>query len=521
MAELRIPRVAILTEVAQRRLVLLTCIVATCARNLEPPLWIYRTPETTAFNQASNEFSMATGLFTLSLLALVLIGGVLGDLSGRKRLLLIGLGGLVVAHLLLPLARGPQWFIFTRVLSGAFGAPVPSLSLSLLYQEFIDIPKARARAISIYVLVTSSAFLLAGSIGSITHRFLDWQAPTALPTGLGVVAFLLAQRTLSESRANIEHRFDVFGYASWGLIVLSLLGTSVALYGVGIYAMVGLILGLAGLTVGASLLSWWGRKMRAEQSASARRIRRRALAVLILFGFAMQFGFVGFIVQVRQALMNVYGYHPVLATIALAPLMIGMLIVTVVIARRPPTAEPRLLLGAGLMIGATACIVTSITQATAIYPLLALLLLVFGASLVLATITWMTLFLTSVPDGVVGVRTGINSAVFAMGGTLGTLVTGGLLVEYGMAAYARLLAGAGVAPEGAEQALAALNLLLYPGADTSAVPADLAGRLLAGYQIAYLDAYGRVLLIIALVLAAGAAVAWFGLARLGKDAEAA
>ena len=40
-----------------------------------------------------------TGLFSLGMLSLVLVGGVIGDLLGRRRILLIGLGGLVAAKL--------------------------------------------------------------------------------------------------------------------------------------------------------------------------------------------------------------------------------------------------------------------------------------------------------------------------------------------------------------------------------------------------------------------------------------
>jgi MFS transporter, DHA2 family, multidrug resistance protein len=514
MAQATLTTLATPADVLQRRKVLLTCILAACARNLEPPLWIYRTPVPDAFNQASNLFGLATGLFSLGLLAIVLTAGVLGDLVGRRRVLLIGLGGLVVAHLLLPLSSAAPWFIFTRVLSGAFGALVPPLALSILYLEYIGIPETRARAIAVYVLVTSTVFLLSGSIGYLTSLAFGWRIPTALPTGVGILAFVLTLRNTRDSRANLEHRFDAFGYTGWALIVLSTLGSLVAWQGTGHYAAIGMGLAGFGLVAGIALLFWWDYSIPDESSAQRVQIKRRILVVLILFGFAMQFGFVGFVTQVRQALIQVHGYGPVMATIALAPLIIGMGAMTLYATRRLVGAEPRLLMALGVLIGGAACGITAITRAVDFYPLLAALLLVFGASMVLATTTWTALFLTAVPDGVVGVRTGINSAVFQMGGILGSLVPAALLVQYGLATFERLLLSAGVVEEQIEDALAALNTLLDPAQQELGPPAEIGARLLANYQIAYLDAYSRVLLIVMLVCLAGAALAWFGLPRL-------
>lgn len=501
---------------ARRRMVLATCTLATCAYNFEPPLWIYRPVPREAFNQAANTFDIASGLFSLALLALILVGGVIGDLRGRRRVLLVGLGGLVVANLLLPLSRAVPWFAFTRVLAGAFGALVLPVSLSLLYLAYADLPEARKRAVAVYVLLTSVALLLSGPIALLTHQALDWRAPIALPTALGTIALLMALRTTTESRAHSERRLDAIGNTAWTLVVLSVIGTFVAWRGSGLYAVLGWALALTGLLISAGLLAWWGRQTR-EAIFGQSLIRRRTLLILILFGFAMEFGSIGYVVQVRQVLIHVYGYGTVLSTVALMPLLLGMGSMTLYTASRLVAAEPRRQLALAILGVGVACAVTALTRA-AFYPLLALLLFAFGAAMVLATITWTAAFLTAMPDDVVGVRTGINSAVFQMGAILGSLACGALLVQYGSAIYERLLTSAGVAEDRIDRALAALNTLIDPAVAATELSTDIAGRLLAGYEIAYLDAFSRVLLIVALVCALSAALAWFGLPRRGTTA---
>lgn len=498
---------------AQRRRVLIACIVATCARNLEAPPWVYFPPDPSAFNQASNTFSSLTSMFSLTMLAFVLLGGVIGDLYGRRRILLVGLGGVVVANLLLLFSPATPWFVFTRVLAWGFGAMVLPLSLSNLYVAYAGLPEARARALAVYVLVTSTAFLLSGVIGLLTFAAFSWRVPILLPTALGIVAFVLVRQTIAESRVRVRHRFDVIGHSAWALVVLSGIGGAVAWRGIGTFARFGMLLSLAGLLAGIGLLFWWDR--RTPDSIFARsQIKRRVLIVLILFGLAMQFGFVGYVLQVRNVLIQVYDYGSVLATIALAPLLVGMLLMTVYATRRLVAVEPKLLMASGILVGGAVCAITALTRVSGYYPSLALLLTAFGASMVLATITWTATFLTAVPEDVVGVRTGISSSVFQMGGIFGNIIPGALLVQLGVAAYDRLLESAGVPPERSAEALAALNSLLDPTVLELGMPPDIASRLIAGYEIAYLDAFGGVMLLLALVCAAGAALVWFGFARL-------
>lgn len=492
--------------------ILAACCLATSAKNTEPPLYLFRPPVEGAFNAGWTRYSLTMGALTLAALAFLLIGGVLGDIFGRRRVLLIGLGGLTVANLLALLSPSVPWFVVTRLVASAFGILVLPLSLSMLFLAFSNDALARSRAIGVYVLITNTAFLISGLLGQLMISSFDWRASFAVPTLLAVAAFALARREIAESFVPRERHVDVIGHAAWAMTVLSLLLGVVAWSIDRTYSPVVVMASLGAFAIGVAFLTWWERYNRRSVVAQST-IKRRALIVLILFGLCMQFGFVGFSTQVRDALQVVYGYNVVIATAALAPLVLGMFGAVLFATRRLAGASPRPLLSGTLLAGAAICAVTALTGATGAWPWLLTLLLAFGATMVLANVTWTAVFLLALPEDVVGVRTGINSSVFQVGGSLGNAVPASILATIGLLQYTQMLLAAGVPRRQVDDAVAALNSLLDPSAPDAALQPGASELLLAGYQLAYQLAYERVLLIIAAVLLVGSLLAWVGLPR--------
>ncbi|NTU83883.1 MAG: MFS transporter [Chloroflexales bacterium] len=503
----------------RRAWVLAACCLASCAKNTEPPPWVFRPPATAAFNAGWATYGLWMSVVGLGALAFLLIGGVLGDIFGRRRVMQIGLGGLIAANLFAVVAPSAPWFVVSRFGAGAFGTLVLPLSLSMLYLAYADDELARARAIGVYVLITSTALLTAGLLGQLMKMLFDWRVTFAVPTALGALAFVLVRRETVESSVPHGRRFDVVGHAAWALTVLCLMVSLVAWGSDRPNAPLALAGALAGVAVGIGLIVWWD--MYTPDSVFGQsQIQRRALVVLILFGLCMQFGFVAFVTQVRNVLQAVYGYGVVLATVALAPLALGMLAAVIVATRRLVNARPRPLLAGSILAGGVICALAAVTGAAGFYPWLGLLLLAFGAAMILANVAWTAVFLSSMPEDVVGVRTGINSSVFQLGGSLGSGIAAALLADLGVSFYERLLVAAGVPAQRLDQAVAALNSLLDPATPNAALDPAVGERLLGGYQIAYLAAYNRVLLTVAGVCLVGSLLAWFALPRRGPGATA-
>ena len=284
----------------------------------------------------------------------------------------------------------------------------------------------------------------------------------------------------------------------------------------GSYAPAIIIASIVAVILEIGVLIWWDQQTPESLFGS---IPRRALLVLIVYGVCLQIGFVGFIGLVRNALVTVYSYNVVVAALGLAPLVIGMVVMTLYSIRRLVYLPARTVMSGGLLAIGIVIALAVLTRAAGFYPWLGLLLVVLGAANVAAGTAWTSLFFTLVPKDAIGMRTGMNSSIIQAGGAIGGALTSSLLVSFGLADLLRRLAAAGVDSSETEAALSALNTILDPATSDAGIDPSIRDRLAAGYQLTFLAAYDRVLLIVAVICLAGAVVVWFGLPPKERDAR--
>jgi hypothetical protein len=188
---------------------------------------------------------------------------------------------------------------------------------------------------------------------------------------------------------------------------------------------------------------------------------------------------------------------------------VGMLAMALVGTRRLEGVRVRLSLALGLAAAGVVSALTALTQATGVYPWLAVLLLAFGAAMIVCNTAWTFIFLTSIDDRMIGVRTGISSALFELGSVAGGTVAGGLLAVIGLTEGARWLREQGASPNDLDAALASLDLLLDAATtDSTALDSVAAQQLMSVYRVVYIASYEQVLFIIAAVCLIGSAAAW-------------
>jgi MFS family permease len=499
--------------------VIAVCCMATSAVYLQPPLWLFHQPPNSAFNLGWVEINLLVSLTTLPGLGFILLGGVLGDFYGRRRVLQVGLVGQVIFNLLLIITPALPWYIAMNLAAGAFGALVLPLSLSLLTLAFADDARAKTVALAAYLAVTTTAFFLAMVAVPILFALLDFRAVFVAPTLLALVAIPLVRRILAESCCTEDRRFDAVGHAAWVLLLLSVT-YGLKLYSVADqYVLAVLAASIAGCALGLAVLllrDRWVPGSVLEQNA----LPRRRLAALVACGVAMQFALVGYVTQVRSALVAGYGYTPLLGTVALAPLAVGMLAMAVVGTRNLEGVRVRTTLALGLAAAGIVAALTALTQAASVYPWLAVLLLAFGAAVIACNTAWTFAFLNAIDDRTIGVRTGISSAVFQLGSVAGGTVAGALVAAIGLTEAAQRLRAQGAPSAELDEALAALNVLLDAATtDPTALDSAFAQRLMAVYRGLYIASYEQVLLIIAAVCLIGGAAAWFSLRAKTEDEE--
>jgi EmrB/QacA subfamily drug resistance transporter len=133
--------------------------------------------------------------YALAFGSLLLLGGRLGDLFGRKRLFVVGLLGFAIASAIGGAAQSFEVLIAARALQGAFGALLAPAALSLLSTTFAD-PAERGKAFGVYGAIAGAGGAVGLLLGGVLTEYLSWRwsmyvnMAFALPAAIGGLVLL-------------------------------------------------------------------------------------------------------------------------------------------------------------------------------------------------------------------------------------------------------------------------------------------------------------------------------------------
>jgi EmrB/QacA subfamily drug resistance transporter len=206
--------------------------------------------------KADLHFSQANLQWVISAYAILfggvlLLGGRLADLLGRRRLFVAGLALFAASSLLCGLAWSEGSLIGFRALQGLGGAMLAPAALSLLITTFTE-QRERNLALGIYGAASGSGAAAGVLLGGVLTSYLSWSWIFFINVPVGVAAIALAPVLLRESRAELQHRhFDVAGAVSItaGLMLLVYAMTRATTDGWGAGTTIALLLGAAALVL--------------------------------------------------------------------------------------------------------------------------------------------------------------------------------------------------------------------------------------------------------------------------------
>jgi EmrB/QacA subfamily drug resistance transporter len=206
------------------------------------------------------DFSQANLQWVISAYAIMfggvlLLGGRLADLLGRRRLFIAGLVLFSVASLLCGLAWSEASLIGFRALQGLGGALLAPAALSLLTTMFAE-GRERNLALGIYGAASGSGAAVGVLLGGLLTSYLSWSWVFFINVPVGIAAIVLTPALLPVGRGALAHRhFDVAGAATVtsGLMLLVYATTRAASHGWGSPGTLGLF-GAAAALVGAFVL---------------------------------------------------------------------------------------------------------------------------------------------------------------------------------------------------------------------------------------------------------------------------
>lgn len=156
---------------------------------------------------AAKDVAWIVNSYALAVGGLLLLGGRLGDLLGRRRVFLVGVGIFAAASLFGGLAQSGLALILARVLQGAGAAVAAPAALALLTTTFAG--PARNRALGVYSAMSAAGAAIGLILGGALTE-MSWRWTFFINVPIGLVVMLLAPRCLDESQRQ-SGRFDLPG----------------------------------------------------------------------------------------------------------------------------------------------------------------------------------------------------------------------------------------------------------------------------------------------------------------------
>ncbi|WP_313952896.1 MFS transporter [Accumulibacter sp.] len=180
-----------------------------------------------AFNASFQEVQWIVLAYLLAITTMIVSVGRLGDITGRKRLLLAGIFLFVVASSLCGVAPTLWLLIAARALQGLGAAIMMALTMAFVGET---VPKAKTGSV-IGLLGTMSAMgtALGPSLGGILIAGPGWRAIFLINVPLGVLTLLLAHRYLPSDRTALKTKRPAFDHLGTLLLALTLAAYALAM----------------------------------------------------------------------------------------------------------------------------------------------------------------------------------------------------------------------------------------------------------------------------------------------------
>lgn len=358
--------------------------------------------------------------YSLAFGSLLLLGGRLSDLVGRRRMFLIGLIGFAGASALGGAATSFGMLIFARALQGSLGAMLAPTALAVLTTTF-TIPKERSRAFGIFGAIAGAGGAVGLLLGGFVTEDLNWRWNLYINVFIAIFAVVMTMFFVDKSRGSGPRpKLDLPGtiLVSGGLFLIVYGFSNAQTDGWGSPATWGMLAG-AGVLLIAFVL--W--QLRATHPILPLRIvlernRGAAFAAVLIAGAGM-FGIFLFVTYYVQSSLH---YSPIQAGVGFMP-MVASLVVAAQLATNVflPRLGPKLVIPSGMVVACVGMVALTrlgleSTYAGGLLP--PLLIVGFGLGLIMPTAIQTATY--GVEGNFAGVASALVNTSQQVGGSIGT-----------------------------------------------------------------------------------------------------
>jgi EmrB/QacA subfamily drug resistance transporter len=361
--------------------------------------------------------------YTLTFAVLLVTGGRLGDIFGRRRIFVAGVIVFAGSSALIGLAPDQAWLVAGRAVQGIGAAFMMPGTLSIISNTFP--PAERGRAIGTWAGVSALALALGPAVGGALTEYVSWRAIffLNLPVAIGaVIVTLFAVRESVDK--TVDRRVD---YAGIGTLSVGLSALVLALvegngWGWGSNEIVALLVtAVVGLTAFV-LVEMRGKApmVQFEFFRSRSFLGANTVAFIVSFSMLAMFFFIAIYMQ------NILHYSALEAGIRFLPSTVVIIFAAPIAGRLADRIGPRIPMTIGLGLAALALFLQSQLTATSGYGDLLVPFMIMGLGMGLTMSPMSTAAMNAVSAHKAGVASGILSMSRMVGGTFGVASIGAL-----------------------------------------------------------------------------------------------
>jgi EmrB/QacA subfamily drug resistance transporter len=443
--------------------------------------------------------------YTLSFAVLLVTGGRLGDIFGRRRMFLFGVVAFGLSSAFIGFSQSSAWLVAGRAAQGVGAAFMMPATLSIITNAFP--PQERGKAIGTWAGVSAMALAIGPVVGGFLVENVSWQSIFFLNVPVAVVAVFVTVAATRESRDETStHQVDIPGVLTisvgLGALVLALVeGNS---WGWGSPAILALF-AVSALALVAFVVA----EIRAaEPMVDFTFFRSKSFLGANLVAFIVSFAMLAMFFFLALYMQNIKGYSPLQAGVRFLPSTAVIIVVGPIAGRLTDRIGPKPLMTIGLLTVAVSMFWQGHLTPDTSYAFLvgAFVLMGLGMGLVMSPMS--TAAMNAVEPTKAGVASGILSMSRMVGGTFGVAAMGALVSGLGRHRIDDLLPNL---PESARSKLA--DSLGAGGVHVSGPVGD-------AIQNAYVFALNDGLRIAAVVAAFGALLTWLLIADKPAPAPA-
>jgi EmrB/QacA subfamily drug resistance transporter len=420
--------------------------------------------------------------YQLAFAVVLITGGRLGDIFGRKRLFLIGVTGFTLASALCGAAQNPGMLVGSRLLQGLMGAMLYPQVISIIQVTFP--PRERGTALGMFGaaigLATISGPLAGGLLIQGNLLGLDWRPIFLVNLPIGAIAVAAAVVLLRESRSEDAPRLDPVGVTLATAALLALVFPLVEGRDLGWPAWIFVLLA-ASVPLFVLFAVYERYKTRKDNSPLLvlALFRERAFVSGLLLSAVFFSGIAAFFLTFSLFLQIGLGFTALHAGLTTIPFSAGTALASTASTRLAPRLGRRILsLGCLLLTAGMGGVILTINRAGAGLHSWQLLpaLLVCGIGLGLTVAPLVNVILAGISGRNAGSASGALTTIQQVGGAVGVAIIG--VIFFGLLSSQAAPTVGRVAPQ------------LRSGLETAGLPAPTVDQVAGGFRVCFEDRAG-------------------------------